>query len=323
MPGFRGKAEILESLKPILDSLEFVKIDSGTIASFCSRVEPRHIPTPDWESPCIYPGLDETGIDYFILMNCINFCYWGTPKWTVEFGGSFYDGAFAMFAALTRALQAGGPLGDGRFLASLSQTRLRRILKGNVEIPLFQQRLNILRETGRVLADEFEGRFSNVVAQARGSAVKLVGILVDRFASFDDSVNWEGRRLVFHKRAQLAPAMLHERWKGQGAGAFSDISELTVSADYKIPQVLRRLGILRYSPALETLVDDHRIIPANSREEIEIRAATIMAGEMMREVIAENVTGITSQGVDRFIWLIGQTKIAGEKPYHRTLTTMY
>ncbi len=70
------------------------------------------------------------------------------------------------------------------------------------------------------------------------------------FPSFDDSAEWGGHRLLFFKRAQLAPAMLFERWKGTGAGAFNDIGELTASADYKIPQVLRRLEILEYSPDL-------------------------------------------------------------------------
>jgi len=71
------------------------------------------------------------------------------------------------------------------------------------------------------------------------------------------------------------------------------------------------------------LIDENRRIPANSREELEIRSATIIAGELMRDKISANIPEITSQGVDRFIWLVGQTKTANEKPYHKTLTTMY
>jgi len=323
MAEFTGKAQIISSLQPILSTLEFVKIEKTVLEEFCAKVEPRHIVSPNWEHPAIYPELDEVGIDYFMLMNCVNFCYWGTPKWTVEFEETFYDGAFGMFAALTRALREEIPVFEGRFLAGLTQTELHSILRGNVTIPLFEPRLNILREAGRTLVDEFDGRFFNVVAAADGSAVKLVDILVSRFGSFDDSVDWEGHRVLFHKRAQLAPAMLHERWRGEGAGSFSDIDQLTVSADYKLPQVLRRLGILRYSKSLEKLIDEDRRIPANSREELEIRAATIQVGELMRDIIEPNVPGITSQQVDRFIWLVGQTKTANEKPYHKTLTTMY
>ncbi len=87
--------------------------------------------------------------------------------------------------------------------------------------------------------------------------------------------------------------------------------------------MLRRTGILEYVPSLAQRIDENRRIPANSREEIEIRAATIMAGEMMREKIARTIPSITSQDVDRFLWLVGQTKTGNEKPYHKTLTTAY
>ena len=106
-------------------------------------------------------------------------------------------------------------------------------------------------------------------------------ILTSHFPSFDDSVPFGSTRLLFHKRAQLAPAMIHERWQGKGPGAFTDLEELTVSADYKLPQVLRKLGLIEYRNGLERMVDEGRVIPARSREENEIRAATIAAGEAM------------------------------------------
>ncbi len=160
--------------------------------------------------------------------------------------------------------------------------------------------------------------------RAEKSAVKLVRLLVENFPSFDDSAEWDGHRILFYKRAQLAPAMLFERWQGKGPGAFGDIGELTASADYKIPQVLRQLGILVYSPALEKFVDDGVQIPPESREELEIRITTLVACEMIRERCQEHFPGITSQSVDRLLWTAGQAKKGPDhKPYHLTLTTAY
>ena len=117
--------------------------------------------------------------------------------------------------------------------------------------------------------------------------------------------------------------MLAERWRGTGPGEFHDLDQLTVSADYKIPQVLRKIGVLTYSPQLARMVDSLRIIPAHSREELEIRAATIQATEMMGEILKMKIPDITSQKIDRMLWLIGQNKSKDDKPYHRTRTIAY
>ncbi|HPJ71292.1 MAG TPA: queuosine salvage family protein [bacterium] len=220
MNNFSGKEEIIRSLRPVVSDFKFVAVNDKVLDEFCSRIRPKHIPHPDWNAPVIYGGLDETGIDYFLVMNSINFCFWGDPKWTVEYRGRSYDGAFGMFAALTRALEEGHPIYDGAYLAKLSKTDLAHILRGNVPIPLLEPRLGILRDIGRGLAGRWGGRFSRMVAEVGGSAVALVGLLTEQFPSFNDSVPWGEGRLIFHKRAQLAPAMINERWRGKGIGAF-------------------------------------------------------------------------------------------------------
>ncbi len=323
MSEFQGKQQIIESLLPLTEHMRFVTIDREKLSTFCSQLHGRHFLPSAWDFDFIYSPLDQSGIDYFLVFNSINFCYWGNPKWTVTYRDQDRDGAWGMLAALTRALEDEYPLLEGDYLAGITQSDLAKILRGNVIIPLFPQRLNILREVGRVLINKFEGHFHRVVEAAEGSAVKLVDLLVDNFPSFDDSVNWEGHHLLFYKRAQLGVAMLGERWHAHKVKLFTDLDQLTVSADYKLPQVLRKLGILEYREPLARMIDESRRIPANSREELEIRAATTMAGEMMTELLRKRIKGITSQHVDRLIWLAGQKKTSNEKPYHKTLTTAY
>ncbi len=320
---YHGKKDILDSLAPLGKELRSVRINREFLTNFCSQVGPDDFPHPRWDLPFIYPYPDEIGVGYFMLMNALNFCYWGTPKWTVEYQGKLLDGAWGMFAALKRALDEGIPIHDGAFLAGIGEGDLKHIFRGMGEIPLLSQRIAICREVGRVLTDNFQGSFLYLVKAAEGSAVNLVRLLVTRVPSFDDSAEWEGNRLLFFKRAQLAPAMLFERWQGTGSGAFNDIGELTVSADYKIPQVLRKRGILEYAPGLERFVDEKRRIPARSREELEIRTATILACEMIVEQIQPRYPGVTSQAVDRMLWYVGQKHTPDEKPYHLTLTTAY
>ena len=69
--------------------------------------------------------------------------------------------------------------------------------------------------------------------------------------------------------------MLYEAFGGGGMGDLYRTEELTVFADYKLPQVLRRLGVLRYAPHLAERIDRLKPLEAGSREEGEIRAATV------------------------------------------------
>ncbi|MEA1927570.1 MAG: queuosine salvage family protein [Candidatus Auribacterota bacterium] len=323
MISYTGKKDILDSLTPLGDDLRIVRINREVISELCAGIDRNKLPAASWDFPFIYPYLNDIGVDYFMLMNSLNFCYWGTPKWTVFYKERAYDGAWGMFAALKRAIDEEVPIYEGEFLARCEGKDFRRIFRGEGDIPLLEQRVEICREVGRVLVERFGGRFHHLVNEADGSAVRLVQLLVNNFPSFDDSAQWEDSRLLFYKRAQLAPAMLFERWEGRGAGEFRDIDEMTASADYKIPQVLRRLGILEYSDMLAKFVDEKRQLPLHSREELEIRTATIMACELIRDGLENKIPEITSQTVDRMLWYIGQDKPPDVKPYHLTLTTAY
>ena len=134
---------------------------------------------------------------------------------------------------------------------------------------------------------------------------------------------FEGRQVAFYKRAQLAAGMLYQAYAGQGWGAFDDMDALTVYADYKLPQILRKLGILVYDEALANLVDSQTPLPAGSRMEVEIRAATVWAGELIRQALLPRAPGLTACHVDYWLWEAGQQKSPAGLPYHRTLTTAY
>ena len=53
-------------------------------------------------------------------------------------------------------------------------------------------------------------------------------------------------------------------------------------ADYKVPQILFHLGILKLNSGLEDKLNSKKIIPHGSDEEVEIRAATIVAVEKLK-----------------------------------------
>jgi hypothetical protein len=314
---------ILDNVQWVVTRSRHVRIDDARLVQVCAELDPAHLRLPDWRIPVVPPWRDQRLVDYVLLFNSINFCYWGEPKWTVTFEGQSYDGAFGLMAALTRALDEGYPLLDGTFLARIKADRFRNILRGSVPIPLEAERLAIWQEVGPVLAREFGGRWHEVVRCAGGSAVQLVELLVSHFPSFDDVAEFEGRQVAFYKRAQLAAGMLYQAFAGQGWGGFGDFDRLTVYADYKLPQVLRRLGILVYDEALASMVDSQTPPPAGSRWEAEIRAATVWAGELMRQALLPRAKGLTAAHIDFWLWKTSQHKLLDDRSYHRTLTTAY
>jgi hypothetical protein len=319
---------ILSAAEWVVRRSRHVRVDEAGVVAACAGIDPHTFRLPDWRIPVVPPWRDERLVDYILLFNSINFCYWAAAgcKWAVQHRGQVYDGAYGMMAALTRGLETPGaafPLLEGQFLARISPAQFGELMRGNVAIPLEAERLAIWHAVGPVLAAEFDGHWHRLVELAGGSAVRLVRLLVDRMPSWTDVAQYDGRPIPFFKRAQLAAGMLYQAFAGQSWGAFSDFDELTVYADYKLPQVLRKLGILVYDSDLAALVDRHALLEAGSRMEVEVRAATVWAGELIRRQLEPRAANLTAAHVDFWLWEAGQSKAPDDRPYHRTLTTAY
>jgi hypothetical protein len=197
------------------------------------------------------------------------------------------------------------------------------VLAGTGILQLVEERLRNLKELGRVLLDGYNGQASELVTAAGGSAVKLVEILASALSSFHDQATYHGQDVFFYKRAQLYAADLHGALGGKGLGRFRDIRELTAFADYKLPQVLRHVGVLEYLPGLAEKVN--RVIPIDpgSEEEVEIRASTIWAVELIRQEMKRLGKDVQASDIDWLLWNLGQEDRFREKPYHRTKTIFY
>jgi Potential Queuosine, Q, salvage protein family len=64
------------------------------------------------------------------------------------------------------------------------------------------------------------------------------------------SPSCRGRQVLLYKRAQIFVADVWGAFGGTGLGAFHDLERLTTFADYRVPVVLRQLGVLRYADDL-------------------------------------------------------------------------
>jgi hypothetical protein len=313
---------VLDSTRRVVDRASSVQIDQDAVARLAARLAERPLTPPPWRTWPHWWSDSEQGANYVLVLDALNFSFWGEPRWRVEYEGRLLDGYWALAACLRRAIERGVPMLDADFLATLDAAAVRELFTGEGEIPLLDARLAHLHEVGRGLR-EVGGSFARIVAQADGRGERLVAQVVHRFPSFDDLATYEGSEVRFYKRAQILVSDLYGMYEGRGLGAFSDLDRLTAFADYKVPQVLREAGVLVYAPDLVATVDAQQEIPPGDPREVEIRSATVWGCELVRRALAEGATSsLRAFEVDWLLWSDAQGRQI-ERPYHRTRTIFY
>ena len=176
---------VLESTRAVMDAARDVTIDQQAVDRLASRLADRGVEAPAWR---VWPHWwedSDRAADYVLVLDALNFCFWGEPRWRVQYEGRVLDGYWALAACLRRALEAGVPLLDPAYLASFDEPAARELFAGQAEIPLLDARFANLREVGRGLLDA-GGAFAEIVRAAGGSGEALVAEVVRRFPSFDD-----------------------------------------------------------------------------------------------------------------------------------------
>jgi hypothetical protein len=327
---------VLSSTAPVAQGATLVRIDKAAVRRFAEAlggrgtrpgVQPGAAP-PEEALHCTFLA-PRARLNYLLALEALNFCFWDAePRWRVRWRGAAHDGYWALAAALQRAIVEDAlPVWDAHWLARLSASALAHLLRGEGRSPpLLEARLAHLREAGAVLQGRWGGQFANLVAAAGGDAVALALQIVAEFPSFRDEAAWQGRTVRFYKRAQICAADLARLLTDHPLGRLRGLERLTAFADYKVPQVLRKEGVLVPAPALAARIDRGDELPAGSAEEVELRAATIWAVEWIARALnrqlAAGLPAVSAADVDYLLWTAGQEK-TGLPPYHRTRTVYY
>jgi hypothetical protein len=166
---------------------------------------------------------------------------------------------------------------------------------------LLEDRVRHLREAASAVSSD--SRFTLFVMRNKNSDAGVVlREVVERFPGFASD--------LFLKRAVLFVIQLHRT-----LGYFNGMSALPIPADYQVPKMLRSFGCIRYMGDLTRKVDSSVLIPRHSRDEISIRAGSVVACRLLAEK-----TGWAPHEIDSFLWL--QRKTCTE-PFHLTVTTDY
>lgn len=332
---------VLTSCRAVVESSDWVRIDPEGIEKVAAELISSQ-EAPGWDADLHYratgPDGDERTAMWLFVLDALNFCFWGqgedpNQRWRIRWNGELVDGYVALVAALTTAMERGYPLHDSNWLATVSDEDVADILapaEGHTKIPLFQTRVSNLRELGRGLSPYGETPASSFIQKAHGSAVCLVQNIVRSFPSFNDVTIWPysgtglpGNEVRFYKRAQILVGDLAGGLSGSELVQFHDLNQLTAFADYKVPQILREMGILIYEEELASTVNSRTKIAAGSRLEVEIRAGTIIACDRLVTALRASGREITAAELDWHLWSLSQSLGEKSRPYHLTKTIYY
>ncbi|CZT02664.1 probable cobyrinic acid a,c-diamide synthase [Rhynchosporium graminicola] len=337
------ETQVLEGAEYVYDNAIDVAIDyqstKAAAAMIYEQMQQKEYSTKTWSSHELHPkAKDESTVAFIFTMDLLNFSFWSEKddeeRFTIEYKGQKWTGYWSLVAALQRALEEDIPITSSDFWQNedeCTEEVLKHVFRSSTEeeIPLLKERLSCLREAGKILYEKYQCNFTNVIKSASHSAAALVNILADDFPCFNDVVSFEKRKSVrLLKRAQICVADLWAAFEGESFGEFDDIDKITMFADYRVPQILNTLGCLWYSPLLDHVVRQKKIIESGHSWEIQMRGCSIWCVELIRREILRNhpKAKINAILIDFFLYdTMKEREGAGqdEIPHHRTRSIWY
>lgn len=323
-------ALVRETTSRVAASARHVRIDEEKLLALAADIE-RNVGEKRGEAV----AWDEEGLHYnddagacgpltaqfLFVVDSVNFCFWPSAD------GFEYDD---LVTALKRVFVADTGAFSAERLSGLDETELRSWFP-DFDLPQLAQRARCLRMLGQVLAERFDGLAMNMVREAKQSAVRLVRLVVESVPAFRDEQLYRGEQVFLYKRAQILVADLWGAYgrirSGGGQEAhplrFDDIDELTMFADYRVPQILKHLGVIAYADDLGARILAQTPLSSGSEEEVEIRAVTVQVVERLRHALRGKGLDILSVEVDWYLWGLGERQRLAIEPHHRVLSIFY
>jgi hypothetical protein len=268
------------------DSLEKQLIPS--LRSFQEQIKSGSIPSKD---VCELSPENELGFRLFL--DTINFCYQdpvsGQEYVYKDKGEKPIRRTYGLMTAMKESRINWG---DTSEVSKLTPQKWSEIvqLRENDKFYLGEERGKRISRFATQLSQKGFENISQFISFNGYDSNKILGGLMES-GFFDDE---------FLKRAQLAVRDLDTVLKERFDAKINGTEKLTVMADYRLPQLMYNTGtITLLSDSFVGRLLNRDIIRSGSREELALRAATIVVGEKISKLM-----GITEADVDLLLWML-------------------
>lgn len=317
--------QVRNSCAKVMQQARCVHIDDARLEEFAAELATQNLVFPQYDLEHHFRGGEEDTAAFVLTLDAVNFGSGYFPELKKPAGLSGY---FTIASALKRKFDASGAW-SARELQRISLEDCARVFDQNLTNPvlreLLQQFQRSWNELGCFVAEKYGGNFAALVQDAKHSAERLVEILATQ-SCYQDQARYDDFTVFFYKRAQITAMDLVLAFEGVCLGEFSDLDRLTLFADNLVPHVLRVEKVLRYEASLRERIDAGVLIAPGSREEIEIRAAGVVAVERLVAAIKKLPAAsprVNAVLLDQLLWLRGQRPEIKRYPRHRTRSIFY
>jgi len=304
----------------IVQNSKHVKIDFQQIDKLLPQIAAFHLES-SYPNELIFPSKlsDEQSINLLFFIYSLNFCFWQKPKWLIPYKDKIFSWTYWVIASFLKAIDKWFELYNPMFILKLSEKEFKDVFvwESDIIIPLFEERVNILRNNSEILLKSYEWSFYNFLLQNDFDLLKLLLWLSQNFINFNDTSLYEWCSVNFFKLWQVLLAEINEYLKFS-AKWLKNMNILIWWADYKIPRFLRNLWILKYERELSDIVDNWFNVEKWSVFEIEIRSNACK----VIDLISEKIVVKSNMEISNIIWLLSKTDNS-KTFHHQTVTTFY
>jgi hypothetical protein len=281
-----------------------------SLEGFCHTTEVVREPSGPDRDVHLHSGTREQLAAYWLTLDAINFGSGWFPTLRKPRGHSGYE---TIASGLRDRFEREGAW-SAEELVAIQSSELATVFAQDPGHELIHLFASSLRDLGRHVGEDHAGSFAAVLDTAGQSAPRLVQELAE-WQCFNDVSFYDGLRLPFLKRAQIAAADVHRA----ELVAFADLDRLTMFADNLVPHVLRLDGVLQFERALVQRIERGELIEHGSPEEIAIRACAVHAVELL----TASLPGATAAEIDQQLWLRGRGARYKAVRRHRCRCTAY
>ena len=315
-------SQVLSSVSKVIPQLSCLEIDIEKLHEVAINLSKEDFGINYEGNPNIVP------VEYIrkiMLINTLNFVFTDFST-SVKYKIENLSDTDAMVYQIDKALIEGVPLTQGHYMRDMDLKEFKRIFTGNIEMPMADEKVEILNNVGDTLVTKYNGDWINFIddgpKKLYDNGEGLVERLVRDFKRFDDHSIFENEKVYFLKLAQLAFWGI-QRELSKRYFHIEDMENMTAFADYIIPVALESFGIVKYSSELKEKINSGILIDRDSIEEIEIRSTSIYVTAKLTELINNYKNEEEKIIIPQLDFKLWTDFHADERPHHLTKTIMY
>ena len=316
------ESQVLSSVSKVISQLSCLEIDIEKLHESAINLSKEDFGINYEGNPNIVP------VEYIrkiMLINTLNFVFTDFST-SVKYKIENLSDTDAMVYQIDKALIEGVPLTQGHYMRDMDLKEFKRIFTGNIEMPMADEKVEILNNVGDTLVTKYDGDWINFIDDGPKKLYEngegLVERLVRDFKRFDDHSIFKNEKVYFLKLAQLAFWGIH-RELSKIYFHIEDMENMTAFADYIIPVALESFGIVKYSSGLKEKIDSGILVDRDSIEEIEIRSTSIYVTAKLTELINNYKNEEEKIIIPQLDFKLWTDFHADERPHHLTKTIMY